>query len=728
MKKKKAFISLVCIFACIMLALGIFSLVKNFDKIMGYEATNSSSFLFKGSQIVGYTGSETEIVLPKSYSINEDNRFVEGEDIQVDSIAAYAFQDSDVKKITVLTNITKFEQYAFNGCDTLKEIRFQNGITEIQESMFEGCLRLEKAELPTSVTKIGANAFNKCISLKEVNIPDSIKVLEEGTFRGCENLESVNLNNITQLKDYAFYGCRKLSNINTSNITYIGQAAFSHSNIQKFDARKITEIPFSCFSNCENLVSISFNNNLKSIGYRAFYGCLKLDEIDLPDTITILNEETFMGCKNLKTIKLSSNLKIIGAQAFCDTGLLEIQIPGTLTALATNVFKDCKYLDLVIIDSQYIYNNVLTDEACGELVKNASVIKVLKTVDDGFNTYLSDYNKFIKTEEQDYNVYARGQGEPPVDPGEGEDGEDTGEYTPSPISYFEVSENEIVGYKGNATEIVLPTSYSIVDGKVVEGNDILLEKVTCNFAWTENANLIETIVVPEGYTTIGEFAFSNISNLNKIVIADSVTNIETSAFSNNQNLTYIKLPSNLKTISQYMLENCPNLTEIDLPGNIETIKENAFYGSGIKSFDLPDTIKTIETKAFGNCLNLKSITLPGVTEIQSYTFSGCINLIEVVFSSGTQTIKGNAFYSCYLLRSIVLSDTLTTIEPLAFSYVQELSEIEINSKEIYINSSNLPLNQASVVRVLKSIDDSSNTYLNQYFTKTSEGDYNVYSK
>ena len=728
MKKKKAFISLVCIFAFIMLGLGVFSLVANYDKIMGYEATASSNFLFKGSQIVGYTGSDKEIVLPKSYSINEDNIFVEGDDIQVDSVASYAFQDSGVEKITILSNITTFDKYAFNGCETLKEIRFQNGITEIQESMFEGCLSLEKVELPTSVTQIGANAFNNCISLKEINIPDSIKVLEEGTFRGCESLTNINLNNATELKDYTFFACRKLDTINTSNLTKLGEWCFSHTAIKSFDARNISEIPFSCFSNCANLTSISFKNDLKSIGYRAFYGCLKLDNVVLPDTITLLDHETFMYCQSLKNIKLSDNLQQIGSQVFYDTALVEIKLPGSLTALSTNVFKDCEDLDLVIIDSRYVYNNLLTDDACGELVKNANVIKVLKTVDDGFNTYLSDYNKFIKTEEGNYNVYTRGQGEPPVDPGDEGDSEDQGEYTPSPVTDFEISENEIVSYLGSSTEVVLPKSYSIVDGQVVEGEDILLQKVSRYFSWYGNSDIIETLVIPEGYTTIGQSAFNNLSNLKKVIVADSVTTIEASAFANNQNLTYVKLPSNLKTISQYMLENCPNLTNIDLPNGIEIIKENAFYGSGFETFNLPDTIKTIESYAFGDCLNLKSINLPGVAEIASYTFGGCINLIEVNLSSGTQTIKENAFYSCYLLRRIVLSDTLTTIEPLAFSYVQELSEIEINSEEIYTNTNNLPLNQASVVRVLKSVDDSSNSYLNQYFTKITEGDYNVYSR
>lgn len=86
-------------------------------------------------------------------------------------------------------NVTPIEDFAFEGCSSLKEIHIPNSITEIGVSAFEGCSSLEKIHIPDSVTKIGDFAFKDCTSLKEVNIPDSVTKIGKSAFANCISLK-----------------------------------------------------------------------------------------------------------------------------------------------------------------------------------------------------------------------------------------------------------------------------------------------------------------------------------------------------------------------------------------------------------------------------------------------------------------------------------------------------------------------------------------------------------
>ena len=87
-------------------------------------------FTFDGNTLVSYTGSETDIVIPSSYSINEDGQFIEGEDYEVTSIvegttsgtSAFAQSKSTIKSIFIPDTITSLGFYAFYGMENLETV------------------------------------------------------------------------------------------------------------------------------------------------------------------------------------------------------------------------------------------------------------------------------------------------------------------------------------------------------------------------------------------------------------------------------------------------------------------------------------------------------------------------------------------------------------------------------------------------------------------------------
>lgn len=86
------------------------------------------------------------------------------------------------------------------------------------------------------------------------------------------------------------------------------------------------------------------------IGYNAFYGCMRLEEVRIPTSIEILNSCAFDNCQHLKTLTLPESLRIIGDNAFRYNYQLEkIIIPSSVTIIGDGAFQDCTNLSDVTL-------------------------------------------------------------------------------------------------------------------------------------------------------------------------------------------------------------------------------------------------------------------------------------------------------------------------------------------------------------------------------------------
>ena len=120
-----------------------------------------------------------------------------------------------------------------------------------------------------------------------------------------------------------------------------------------------------------------------------------------------------------------------------------------------------------------------------------------------------------------------------------------------------------------------------------------------------NGTLITNLVIPNGVTSIGGFAFSRCTGLTSITIPDSVTSIDWGAFS-----------------------GCTGLTSITIPDSVTSIGGYAFSGcAGLTSVTIPDSVTSIDVNAFRDCTGLTSIKFQG-TKAQWYAIEG-INGIGV---------------------------------------------------------------------------------------------------
>ena len=88
----------------------------------------------------------------------------------------------------------------------------------------------------------------------------------------------------------------------------------------------VTTIENMAFESCSNLKSVKLSENLKAIDGYAFYGCKKLTSVKVPKKVKVIGDGAFENCKKLKQVKIPSSVKKIGVDVFnkCNTNLVLI--------------------------------------------------------------------------------------------------------------------------------------------------------------------------------------------------------------------------------------------------------------------------------------------------------------------------------------------------------------------------------------------------------------------
>ena len=178
------------------------------------------------------------------------------------------------------------------------------------------------------------------------------------------------------------------------------------------------------------------------------------------------------------------------------------------------------------------------------------------------------------------------------------------------------------------------------------------------------------------------------SNFTKVVVGEGITSIGNYAFALAKNMTEIILPSTLRTIGKHAFENCVTLESIRLPAGISEITSSVFKGCvSLRTVELPTRLERIWRWAFQNCTVLRQLHLPGsVSVISSTAFWGVDLDVLGLIEPGRFAVKAHCLYDCLSRRVIMGNDIehielptdAESIEEYAFYRHQRVKSITIN--------------------------------------------------
>lgn len=142
----------------------------------------------------------------------------------------------------------------------------------------------------------------------------------------------------------------------------------------------------------------------------------------------------------------------------------------------------------------------------------------------------------------------------------------------------------------------------------------------------------------------------------------------------------------------------------DVTYPVTSIDNNAFLGSGITTIIIPDSVSSIGAAAFVGCTSLESVTTTNPDNLvggpikgdgkksskessDDYdailgrsAFEGCSNLGTVIIPETIKTIDKYAFADCINLKSITIPSSVETICDYAFADCISLNEVIISDK------------------------------------------------
>lgn len=152
----------------------------------------------------------------------------------------------------------------------------------------------------------------------------------------------------------------------------------------------------------------------------------------------------------------------------------------------------------------------------------------------------------------------------------------------SGIPLDENQEYDKIHIKGSAT--VFKNLDVVKSIEIPESNNTKDEMFTHNGA-SFYGNLVN-VKIPEGFTSIDQYAFRNCSRLTSIEFPESLTSISSYAFQDCTSLTSINLPESLTSIGQYAFQSCTSLKTINFKGTEEqwnAISKGKYWNAGCPS-------------------------------------------------------------------------------------------------------------------------------------------------
>jgi Leucine-rich repeat (LRR) protein len=611
----------------------------------------------------------------------------------VQTIADDAFCNAKrLESLTLQEGLSVIGSLAFTSCSGLREMNFPNSLEEIGFCAFQGEMMRQpfRLTIPAGVTKID---FNSCwgwgdtskliivcsegsaayqyavehgITHEELSSsPATTPALSatsgamqtqapslKGIVFNDANLE-VEIRDILGMPEEAIT-IEDVSSIDSLDLNGKGianiDALVYFSNLTSLDLgdNRISDI--SALSSLTSLNSLTaYSNQIQDLsplsGLTALgYLCMSDNDIGEIDALAGLNSlwGLQLNSNHISNIDVLCQLHSLTYVTFDDNKISELNALSDLTGMTTlslmnNQISNVDALaDLDNLTYLNLWGNNVSDIS---VLANMSLLETLYLTDNP----IVDYSPLIKLEKlTDCDV-----------------AEKIAESAYTDASLFEYKVNNkkvtITGYIGTEADVIIPAQ---IDGYPV--------------------------------TTIGKEAFQDNDILTSVVVPEGVTTLEERSFGWCSNLTSITLPTTLKVIDDYALSTT-SIASLDIPVNVSSIGEGVFFQCSCiamltVSANNPyfcvdhNALLDIKKTRLIVCADLSTALeyrVPAtVTSIDAYAFENCSNLTSIVLPEGLKKVGDKCFADTSIVN-LHIPASLKSIGWVAFENATQLQAITV---------------------------------------------------
>lgn len=683
--------------------------------------------------------------------------------------------------VTLPDDLEFVDGAVFSGCSALKEFKGNNVSADGRCLIHNGVMKgfapanLTSYTLPDSIEGLCNHLFEDFTTITSITLPSSLRNIGEWCFSGCNGLTSITIpERVDNIEAYAFYSCEKLAAVyaKPTDPPALSTEVFGGSRPSTFKiyvAAKNIEIYKSSWSVYKSYIVVDKNSDpiatdWSVVGSHCDWYTDQGTQMTVSGEYAVANGVTFASDGEFKFVANKSWDINYGVEPGTTVKLGETyqgkaEGDNIKVAAGTYNIKFSIYDATFVIEKGSINpNTVITYTSTdGNIVTpyqlDAFGVNIIS------NTYNNDQGQIIFDGEVKAVGYDAFNGcttlaSIALPEGVTELGyrafrgcsELTGVTLPNSITTFA---DHVFNACGKLQSIALPKSlkkignYAFNNCNSLEFVHVLDMADWCNITFSNNTSTplyyakklycngkeVTEANIPEGITTISDYAFYNCVPLTKVTIPASVTSIGGYAFTNCSNIKYVYCkPTTPPTIgsqvfmhiadgsyhytnctiyvpegsvtayisaagwvdyadrimSEYSANNVIRYTSTDgkvvTPYSADvfgvTIVSNS-YTDGQGVIVLSDNPTKIGAFAFRDCKTLATISIPTtVQEIGNSAFNNCQGLENLTIPTTVTSIGTQAFYGCNSIESIRIPDSVTSIGEVAFGFCASLSEFK----------------------------------------------------
>lgn len=512
-------------------------------------------------------------------------------------------------------------------------------------------------------------------SVRKIVVTEGVTGIGDWAFHRCYNATSVTIaGSVESIGAYAFYNCNALTQLTISDgLRSIGEYAFRAC----YDLTSVTlpaslvEVEENVFYDCKNLTQLLVdpeNPNFSNDSYGVLYNQDKTRLVMAPfgisgsytvlQGVTEIGSSAFMYCNKITNISLAGSVTQIGKHAFYGCEVLQqINLPDGLTHIGAYAFDSCKSLLSLTIPDSV---TTIGEQAFCHCDSLTSLV-------------IPDQVKEIPS-----YAFASCDNLASVTIGDGATAIGVCAFSNCPKLTSVTLGSGVASFGDGAFSKCSSLQHILVDENnpnfTVGGQGVLLSKDQTRVCLAPNT-LSGSYTVPQGVTAIDAKAFSYCSGLNAIVVPDSVVKIGSGAFADTA--WYASQPEGMVYAGKVAYKykgTCPE--SVVIRDGTVAIADGAFSSCTMKEVTIPDSVRHIGDNAFWHCYSLQRVQLSQNLEtIGNGAFADC-GLTALTIPDSVQRIGSNAFYSCNL-TSLTLGTGLTAVGENAFYACGSLEKVYI---------------------------------------------------